>query len=304
MMSGVSIILFGSLSRFTLLTLEKLIGRELKLNGIVLAAYPPSPFHSADLSVQLHRSGLPAIVELANRHRIPICFFTGESERLTEFLYSRPADLYILSCYPRKLPQSIAAIAEHCCINIHPSKLPKYRGADPIFWQLRSGETNTGVTLHKVADAIDCGDILAIDSIAYPTGARLSEIQSILLEGAIACLNNLLRTPLHSWHFESQNHTESSWHPAPCEEDFTIQADVSARAAFNFVRAYSNLSIKVKTLHTAYVVQDALRYEAPLNPTDRVVESECISVPFSDGNVEFLLTHTNRSNKILNRKNF
>ncbi|WP_105167635.1 formyltransferase family protein [Pseudoalteromonas sp. T1lg23B] len=44
-------------------------------------------------------------------------------------------------------------------VNIHPSHLPDYRGPQPLYWQIRNGETTTALTIHKVAEELDSGDI-------------------------------------------------------------------------------------------------------------------------------------------------
>jgi methionyl-tRNA formyltransferase len=52
------------------------------------------------------------------------------------------------------------------CLNIHPSKLPSYKGVDPVFYALLNKETKTGVTLHKMSEDFDSGKILAQKTIA------------------------------------------------------------------------------------------------------------------------------------------
>lgn len=46
------------------------------------------------------------------------------------------------------------------CINVHPSLLPKYRGTSPIFWAIKNGEREAGVTIHLVDEGVDTGDII------------------------------------------------------------------------------------------------------------------------------------------------
>ena len=45
-------------------------------------------------------------------------------------------------------------------MSFHPSLLPEYRGACPFYWVILNGEKETGVTVHKVEEKIDSGDIL------------------------------------------------------------------------------------------------------------------------------------------------
>ncbi len=285
-----SIVLFGSLSQYTHITLKCLIRQNLPLRAIVLAAYSPSDDHPSASKSSIFRTGSHPIVELANSNDLPICYFVGDNAQLITFLHLHSTSIFLLSCYPKKLPQSIIRLSTHC-INIHPSKLPRYRGVDPIFWQLRSGETETGVTLHEVTNSIDAGAILWFTPVAYPAGARLKTLQLILLTEAIAGLEQLLITPVEEWRAQPQIHSNSSWHPAPCREDYTINCDFNAQSAFNFVCAYSetNFPIAVDDGNTVHHVKDAIHIISIDAPLGSINASEVISVQFVDGTVIFLL---------------
>lgn len=287
-----SIVLFGSLSQFTFFSLQHLVRRNFVLRGVVLAAYSPTLFQSAGSQDPIYRSSQHKIIELCNKNNIPICFFTADVESLKQFLNDKSADVFLLACYPRKLSNSIIAIANHRCINIHPSKLPKYRGADPIFWQLREGESETGITLHDVTEQLDCGDILKFEYIRYPCGARLDEIQSVLINGAIRALERLIETPEKEWQIEAQNSRTATWHQAPCDEDYSISSEVASRVAFNFVRAYAGLNLPIKVIDhkKIYCVRDCVATETKRTKTENFEsESKRITVRFADGTLDFMV---------------
>jgi methionyl-tRNA formyltransferase len=46
------------------------------------------------------------------------------------------------------------------CINLHSGKVPEYRGGPPAFWELYNGESEVGITIHKVVGALDAGQVL------------------------------------------------------------------------------------------------------------------------------------------------
>lgn len=100
-------------------------------------------------------------------------------------------DLIIVAAYGKILPVEILKIPTKGCINIHGSLLPKYRGAAPVQWAILEGETETGVTLMKMAEGMDTGDILASVSTktaGKTTGMLLDELS---LMGAALLLDNL-----------------------------------------------------------------------------------------------------------------
>lgn len=58
------------------------------------------------------------------------------------------------------LQESVFGVPRLGSINLHSGKVPEYRGAAPAFWELYNGETHVGITIHKVAAALDAGDVL------------------------------------------------------------------------------------------------------------------------------------------------
>lgn len=65
-------------------------------------------------------------------------------------------------------------------INLHSGKAPEYRGSAPAFWELYNGESSVGITIHRVAAALDAGTILAQESFPLdpaPPGDPLEYIE-------------------------------------------------------------------------------------------------------------------------------
>ena len=70
------------------------------------------------------------------------------------------ADVAVVVAYGRILPRDVLDAPALGCVNVHASLLPKYRGAAPITWAIVHGETETGVTLMKLDEGMDTGDML------------------------------------------------------------------------------------------------------------------------------------------------
>jgi len=71
-------------------------------------------------------------------------------------------DLIVVAAYGQILPQAILDLPPHGCLNVHPSLLPKYRGAAPIQWAIANGDTETGVAIMKMDAGLDTGPVLAV----------------------------------------------------------------------------------------------------------------------------------------------
>lgn len=69
-------------------------------------------------------------------------------------------EMVVVAAFGQILPKDIIEYPPLKCLNIHPSLLPKYRGAAPLNWQIIRGETMTGVTIMLMDEGMDSGDIL------------------------------------------------------------------------------------------------------------------------------------------------
>ena len=71
-----------------------------------------------------------------------------------------PCDVGILASYGQMVPAELLSWPQHGILGIHPSLLPKYRGAAPIVWPILKGDPQTGVTIYRLVQRLDAGEIL------------------------------------------------------------------------------------------------------------------------------------------------
>ncbi len=83
------------------------------------------------------------------------------------------------------LPRSVLAIPKLGSVNVHPSLLPKYRGAAPIQWAIINGETETGVTIFQLSPRVDAGDVLIQQKVAIGDDETAGELyERLKVQGA------------------------------------------------------------------------------------------------------------------------
>ena len=75
-------------------------------------------------------------------------------------------DVVVVASYGQFLKKNLLAVPRLGTINVHPSLLPKYRGASPIQWALANGDAETGVSVLYVTPKMDAGDVLAQERCA------------------------------------------------------------------------------------------------------------------------------------------
>ncbi|MBN2713817.1 MAG: methionyl-tRNA formyltransferase [Planctomycetes bacterium] len=82
-----------------------------------------------------------------------------------ELLKNCGADLSVVVAYGQLIPKAMLAVPKFGFINLHASVLPKYRGAAPVPHAILNGEKKTGVTVFKLNERFDAGDVLGIREI-------------------------------------------------------------------------------------------------------------------------------------------
>jgi len=116
-------------------------------------------------------------------------------EAFLDQVKSLTPDILVVAAYGKIFRQSLLALFPQGGINVHPSLLPKYRGPSPITAAILAGDSETGVTIQKVARKFDTGDILAQERFPLKgdeTTSTLSEVLAVrgaeLLGGVLADL--------------------------------------------------------------------------------------------------------------------
>jgi methionyl-tRNA formyltransferase len=101
----------------------------------------------------------------------------------------------ILSDYGRIVPQAMLDLPAHGILNLHPSLLPRHRGASPIPATIVAGDPETGVTLFRMDAGMDTGPIVAVERVALWGDEDAPGLES-RLAGVAA---GLLRRSLGPW---------------------------------------------------------------------------------------------------------
>lgn len=127
------------------------------------------------------------------------------SKEIAGWIESLNPDLIVVFSMSQLLKDDILKIPRFGVINLHPSFLPSYRGANPDFWQYYDMEMNPGATVHYVNAGEDTGDIIYQERVNIPLGtkspARLDKLigelgVSLMLKATDAIAQgNVLRIP-------------------------------------------------------------------------------------------------------------
>jgi methionyl-tRNA formyltransferase len=166
-------------NRFALPALQELAF----FNQLAVVAVPRHCTDMAeDAQAVLNGSGIPVVqVDKASLAR-----------QLTEAIQQHKANIGLVITFSYKIPASVYGLPEKGFFNVHPSPLPLYRGADPVFQQLKNREELAGVSLHQLDDGMDTGPVVARELIRIEEGDTYGMLTTKLSFTAL----NLIRTVL------------------------------------------------------------------------------------------------------------
>ena len=141
---------------------------------------------------RLHLTPCPVKEFVAGRGLNVMQVENASAPEVVEKLRALSPDLMVVVDFGQFLKKNILALPPKGAINVHPSLLPKYRGAAPIQWAIANGDAETGVSVLYVTAKMDAGDIILQESVSLNTEdtaltlePRLAEVGAGLLIKAL-----------------------------------------------------------------------------------------------------------------------
>ena len=108
-------------------------------------------------------------------------------------LPDEPVDAIVVAAYGLLIPESL--LEQALWLNVHPSLLPRWRGAAPVERAILAGDAQTGVTIHETVKALDAGPIAAQEGFAIADEDDAGAIFAHAAEVAVRLLDDVLPTP-------------------------------------------------------------------------------------------------------------
>jgi methionyl-tRNA formyltransferase len=221
------------------------------------------PDKPAGRGQQLHA---PPIKRLAAARGVPVAQPAKvKTGALAALLRSWAPDVGIVAAYGRILPLDVLTAPRLGCINVHASLLPKYRGAAPIQWAILSGDATTGVTIMRMNERMDEGDMLLQRATAIGADETAGELQGRLaVLGAAALMDALGAMHAGTLTAVAQDPAAATYAPMIRKQDGAIDWSAPARAIANRVRAFNpwpsaftSLRGRLLKIHRAHAVERA-----------------------------------------------
>lgn len=154
----------------------------------------------------------PPVKIWAQMHNVPVVQPVKLDNDFTDKLKNNSYKLFVVAAYGKIIPKAVLDIPTGGTLNVHPSLLPKYRGASPIQSQILADEKEVGVTIMLIDEEMDHGPILDIKKIEIENNITAPELENLLAhEGG-----KLLSAVIPKWidgkiKAEEQNHNEATF---------------------------------------------------------------------------------------------
>jgi methionyl-tRNA formyltransferase len=178
---------------------------------------------------------------LANNKNISVKEFYKLDNKALAFFKKEKPDLFIVASYGIIIPQEILEIPKFGALNIHPSLLPKLRGATPIQTALLQGLEETGTTIMLMDAGMDTGDILKQEKLSIQPDKKYPELEQCLADLSSKLLAPLIKEIASNKVFPSgspQNNNEASYTKMIKKQDGLINWQKSAKEIYNQWRAF------------------------------------------------------------------
>ncbi len=226
-------IVFLGTSEFALPALQRLVESEYEIAGV---------YTQPDRPAGRGRHERPSPVkELALEYGLPVF----QSPRISapesvEALAALQPDVMVAAAYGQILRQPVLDVPPRGVLNIHPSLLPRYRGASPVSAAILAGDSETGVTIMLMVLALDEGPILSQRCVAIdPRDTTGTLTERLAREGADLLMETLPAYIDGSLKPRPQDASLASYVSTVKKEDGLIDWSLPAVQIWRRVRAYN-----------------------------------------------------------------
>lgn len=159
-------------------------------------------------------------------------------------------DVGVAAAFGQLIRRDLLAVPLHGILGVHPSLLPAYRGAAPVAWAILNGETTTGVTIFRLNEELDAGEIIVQETVAVESDENAEQLTDRLAGlGAQQLLLALEAIGAGRARFTSQDHARATFAPKLTKAQGHIDWRASAQTITRLIRATMPWPGAVTTWH-------------------------------------------------------
>jgi methionyl-tRNA formyltransferase len=231
-------IIFAGTPDFAVPALQALYDKDYKVVGVLTQPDRPS---GRGLKLQ------PSPVKLkANELSIPV-YQPSElkSKQSYEALAAIDFNIMIVAAYGLIIPQAILDLPSLGCFNIHASLLPRWRGAAPIHRAILIGDKTTGVTIMRVVQKLDAGDMIKKTEIQISEKDTTEQLTKILAASGAHLMTEVMDELMSKGSLQSTAQDEASvtYAEKVTKEESTINWQDTSLVIARKIRAFNSFPV-------------------------------------------------------------
>ncbi len=200
----------------------------------------PQEFNISYSEKKVKNTNYANLKTIADKHNIPyyeIDSCEGKKTKDYESIIKElNLDLILVLGWYYMVPKSTRELTKYGAWGIHASLLPKYAGGAPLNWAIINGEKQTGVTLFRMEDGVDDGDIIAQKSFSIEYEDTIKEVYYKATIASKKILTKVLNN-IKNVKFTPQDKSKVEVHPQRSPKDGMIDWYQSAKSIYDFIRA-------------------------------------------------------------------
>jgi methionyl-tRNA formyltransferase len=235
-------IIFAGTAEFAVPSLEALLASRHKI--VAVCTTPDRPAGRGQ------KNTASPVKKWALKNNLPIYQpLTLHDVNEQQILKDLHADIMIDVAYGLLLPKEVFTLFKFGCINIHPSLLPRWRGAAPIQRTVLAGDTETGVTIMQIDEGLDTGDILRQTKITLngnETSGKLHDRLAVI--GAQLLLETMEDLLLNNIQSVAQDNSLSCYANKITKAEGLINWNLSAKELDRMIRAFNPWTVAFSML--------------------------------------------------------
>ena len=232
-------IIFVGCSNFSRDILQALLEFSFEVSHVFTS---PSTFKISYSKTPVQNINYADLSQICTQHNIDFTIIDTEAgQKLSHFeqkiLESNP-DIILTMGWYHKIPKTIYSKAAHGAWAIHASLLPNYAGGAPLVWALIEGQTKTGVTLFRLDESTDGGDIIRQKDISLENTDTIATAYKKATEASIEILLDALKN-YTKIEYKPQDKSKLKYYPQRCPSDGKIDLSWPGKRIYDFIRAQS-----------------------------------------------------------------
>lgn len=209
------------------------------LNALIEAGYPIEVIIVNHEQARSRKQRVLEVEELANQHGIPVLNPSSKAE-LIEVVQKLSSPIAVLAAYGRIIPGAVIDHFEYGIVNVHPSKLPLYRGSTPIESVILDGSKSTAVSLMALDVKMDAGGVyVQKDVLLNSRTSKQDLVDELGGAGAIMIIETLPSILDGSCVATPQNEAAATYTKQIDKSDGQLDFSKSARKLEREIRAYA-----------------------------------------------------------------